>query len=238
MNKQLAGFGNRDLIPSGTTAAYHHLEDERSRFLYEKRVLWSLTGDDRYIDDIICSMISVSQADEMIAFARTVSDRLAIRGIGNEFWTLRHYYPDLKYDVIVDRDPVKLAKGTCDGHRIISTEEFYSYTDDYYTIIASSAYHKDIAEEMRSHGIPEDHILDFGALLSTEGQYFEKGIIAPVVHEVFIDGGCYDGNTFRRFIDWCGGAYDAIYAFEPDHHNFETDQSKSWIASSNGSPAI
>jgi FkbM family methyltransferase len=39
--------------------------------------------------------------------------------------------------------------------------------------------------------------------------------------EVYVDGGSYDGDTIRSFIERVGGRYADIYAFEPDPVTFE-----------------
>ena len=204
-----------------TVEVYQYLYDDKSRFLYEKRCMWSLTQDHRYIDDIILSLIDKEQADKLMDKARSVSDRLVIRGAGNEYGTLRRFYPDLRFACFADRDPVKVSMKEIDGHPVISLDEFYEEHGGDYVLVTSSAYNKEILKELLQHGFPEDHILNFGVLCQSPEQYFEPGIITPQEHEVFVDGGCYDGATIRRFVSWCGGRYDAIYSYEPDRQNYQ-----------------
>lgn len=68
-------------------------------------------------------------------------------------------------------------------------------------------------------GFPAGHIW----LRQTEWckQYFDADIIKPRDHEVFIDGGVLDFQSSVDFIDWCGGHYDAVYAFEPDSESYQ-----------------
>lgn len=205
-----------------TKQVYDRLADDISRFIYEKRIMWSLTQNDKYIADIIKSMMEKQKADEMMKHTERVSGKLAVRGLGNEFQTLLRYYPGLSFSIIVDQDPVKLAASVhTDGHPIVSPKEFYEKYSDYYTIIASSMYQEEIEQELKNHNIPEDHIFNFGALSQSTEQYFEEGIIRPIENEVFIDGGCYDGMTIRRFVKWCRGEYESIYSFEPDKRNYK-----------------
>ena len=201
--------------------AYTCLQDDTSRFLYEKRCMWSLTGDDKYIDDIIESIVYKDVLDVMMKRAMTVSDRLVIRGIGNEYHTLSRLYPDLEFAFFVDRDSVKVARGEIDGHRVVSTDDFYETYKDFYVMITSSAFCDEIERELKEHGFDGEHIFNAGRLCKTKSQYFEQGIIEPKEHEIFIDGGCYDGTTFRKFAKWCNGAYERIYSFEPDKRNYE-----------------
>jgi FkbM family methyltransferase len=52
-------------------------------------------------------------------------------------------------------------------------------------------------------------------------QYFEQDVIPFSDDEVFIDGGCYIGDTALEFIRRKNQKYRRIYCFEPDAENFE-----------------
>ena len=49
-----------------------------------------------------------------------------------------------------------------------------------------------------------------------KSEYFDSKIIALTEKEVFIDGGAYDGDTIKRFINVSGHKYKKIIGFEPD----------------------
>lgn len=38
--------------------------------------------------------------------------------------------------------------------------------------------------------------------------------------ETFVDGGVYDLGSVKGFLNWCGGNYERIYAFEPEQSNY------------------
>lgn len=59
-------------------------------------------------------------------------------------------------------------------------------------------------------------------------QYFPEGVVKLSGKEVFIDGGAFDGDTIRTFLAACGGAFEAIHAFEPDPRN--AARLRAWIA--------
>jgi FkbM family methyltransferase len=46
-------------------------------------------------------------------------------------------------------------------------------------------------------------------------QYFGPSFMSPVSNEVYIDGGCYDGETILDFYEFAGGE-GTVYGFEPD----------------------
>lgn len=60
------------------------------------------------------------------------------------------------------------------------------------------------------------HFLNHDLLSGKE--YFD--FFKPSVNEVFVDAGCFDGDTSINFINWCKGNYNKIYAFEAVSSNF------------------
>lgn len=52
-------------------------------------------------------------------------------------------------------------------------------------------------------------------------QYFCEPFLKLCEHEVFVDGGASDLDTTAKFIDYVGGKYDKIYAFEPLLDDYE-----------------
>ncbi len=202
---------------------YAHLKDEKSRLIFEKRALWSLSGNGQYIFDMLDHIRDREGMDGMVKRMREVSDRLIVRGAGNEYNTFKRWYPDFSFVCFADRDPVKQQRGMHDNHPVISVEEYYEKYRDCYVMINSSAYNAEILRELKEHGIPDEQIFNFGDFHKEicDAQYFEEGIMAPQSKEVFVDGGTYDGMTSRRFADWCGGDYGKIFAFEPDKDNYD-----------------
>ncbi len=202
---------------------YTHLQDDKSKLIFEKRALWSLSGDARYIFEMLDAIRDRDGMDRMVEQMRTVSDHLVVRGAGNEYRTFKRWYPDFTFACFVDKDPVKQEKEMLDGHKVISVEEYYENYRDYYVMINSSAYNAEILSELKANSSLDEKIFNFGDFHQEicDAQYFEQGIMAPVAHEVFIDGGTYDGMTSRRFATWCGGNYDRILAFEPDGNNYQ-----------------
>lgn len=86
---------------------------------------------------------------------------------------------------------------------------------DFY-VITSPLFRAELMEQLLSLGVKRNHILDFGSTYQYMwgNQYFDT---LPMTNdEVFIDAGCYDGNTTKEFLKSCNGRYSKIYAFEPD----------------------
>jgi FkbM family methyltransferase len=59
------------------------------------------------------------------------------------------------------------------------------------------------------------------SVLDDDDLYAPKGLMRFSDDEVYVDGGSYDGDTIRTFIERVGGRFKAIYAFEPDPVTFK-----------------
>ena len=57
-------------------------------------------------------------------------------------------------------------------------------------------------------------------VVTEDDLYAPKGLFEFTDHEVYVDGGSYDGDTIRSFILRVRGHFDDIYAFEPDPVTF------------------
>lgn len=106
------------------------------------------------------------------------------------------------------------------GFELMSIDEFYKYYDGYkwaYDFFEDTTSKTIILNRIRGH------LSDFEMKSSPfETIYFEQDVIQFTDHEVFVDGGCYIGDTALTFIRQMKGRYDHIYGFEPERENFET----------------
>ena len=57
-------------------------------------------------------------------------------------------------------------------------------------------------------------------VLSEHDLYAPEGLFEFADDEVYVDGGSYDGDTIRTFIERVHGRYSDVYAFEPDPVTF------------------
>jgi FkbM family methyltransferase len=58
------------------------------------------------------------------------------------------------------------------------------------------------------------------AVVSEHDLYAPNGLFEFTDNEVYVDGGSFDGDTIRSFIERVHGRFDAIYGFEPDPVTF------------------
>ena len=211
----------KDIIKS-TKNIYNHLEDEKSKFIFENRIMYSLTKDYKYIFSILKSVCVESGLDRAVDFCKKYKDDVVIYGTGNDLSVLSVLYPDFKFRYLCDTSPKKQQEGWR-GIPIMSPKKLIERKNEVYVAVNSLMYHKEIVTFLLENGFNQDNIIDFGNFISVyrDTQYFDSDIMIPKAKEIFIDGGCFNCFTDKAFIDWCSNNYEKIYAFEPDIENYK-----------------
>ncbi len=199
---------------------YNHLQDRESKAIFINRLLYSITDGYDYILQIIRALPQKSKLDDLVTFCREHADQMIFYGAGNDLLLLSNLYPDLCIQHICDRSVQKQQEGW-HGIPVMSPDELLEMKDQVYVAITTSGFYEEIRLFLSSNGFKEERLIDLSMITDTERQYFEQSTLSPCPDEVFIDGGCFDGSTTRRFIRWCSGNYKKIYAFEPDKKNYE-----------------
>lgn len=97
---------------------------------------------------------------------------------------------------------------------------------DYTIIISSKYFHDEIQNLLVYMGISNDNIyklIDY-ITISLGTKYFDEDILSFKQNEVFVDGGCFDFETSKLFLqkmEKLGILCKKIYAFEPDSRNIK-----------------
>ncbi len=210
---------------------YKSLIDKESKMIFEQRLLYSLTNDHSYISNMAYRLYHDYHSDlegEFWSFLRGLpsdmdmySDKKVIlfgAGING-----RIFYEFLKHcgynaDSFCDNDKAKHGMSYC-GLPVISPDELINQYTEVYVIITIQNHAQEVMQQLIEMGVPAGNIMD--GCPSLGRQYFEGELFKQSEEEVFIDAGCYHGESSLDFINWCHGKYRKIYAFEPDSHNFE-----------------
>ena len=211
-----------DLNITDIKTTYNCLADEESKFIFENRVLYSLTGDMEYIHRIVKTTPEGKECWE-----RLDSDkRKVIFGAG--VWgknILRAYREKCEIDCFIDNSLQKGSRSYCEGVPIISMVDYLKNFKDTMIIISSRLYHQQIFEELMSSGISPNNVINMGRMIDSMSrrQYFDLPILEKLrtEQEIFVDGGAFDGKTSLEFNKWCHGKFRKIYLFEPDVSNRE-----------------
>ncbi len=205
---------------------YDNLRDEASKMIFEKRLAFSLSGDFKNIDDMVVSeMERYGSADIVNRCIEWIKDKkikaISVFGAGFAGYQIVHALMLNGISVCKMYDNNAKRWGTkCHDALICSPKEIES---DEYIILGVNYFRDEILKQLESLGVDRNHIFIPDGLwwLGNHPQYFDKGIMKPSEHEIFVDGGSLDGMDSKNFASWCEGYYDYIYAFEPDSANID-----------------
>lgn len=197
---------------------YEKLMDQESKEIYKSRVFFSLTGDYNEICNIVARTV---QAKEIRRKVLEFSE-IPVFLWGTGFWAdyLYRGFQDIPWKGFVDNYP---GKEIMNGLPVLQAEDFREKYQDALVVIASTAWHKEIYEQLKAWGHDTERIVDAGAMMLElfEQQYFDLSGLPHEEKEVFVDAGCFDGLSVRGFLKWSGGKYESIMAFEPDKKCYE-----------------
>ena len=202
-----------------------HLQDDLSRKIFHVRY------------DAVChrllhdSVVRINQTVEKFDYIRTTDGteftrektrQVVIFGAGYRGRLNAIILEKAGIDIVAFADNDVLLHGAeIDGIRVISAEDLTGHFKEYPVVISNEFSSFSIKEQLLEMGIKEERIvLAPGIRADNHGQYFD--VFSPQEDEIFVDAGCYRGETSMRFIKWCDGRYDKIYAFEADHRNWES----------------
>lgn len=206
---------------------YSKLNDEESKDIYVNRLLYNLFGDKTYIDEIIRQYVFEDGINEkgvvryLLAGIENVRDTnpIVVFGCGEMGAKI---YEELgqRITCFCDRNKDKQSEGFC-GKRVISLEELVEKKEEYRVIIGSIDYYFEIYKTLQQLGIKltvDNSLIVQKWLDVVSRQYFEEGIISYGKDEVFVDGGCLNYSSAKRFLEECSSV-KKVYAFEPDRES-------------------
>lgn len=191
---------------------YEHMQDDLSKFIFSQRILFSLTGNLDYINNITCLL---PEQKELKRLEGTGENYIFGAGMYGEYiyHTINH-----KWQGFIDNDKM-LWENKKFGLPIIAPADIPRGAR---VFIASKFYTKSIKEQLEKFGFKDDQIFDCSSeliKLSNQKQYFDLPDLYCVEDEVFADVGSFDGNSALCFAKWTKDKYKHIYSFEPDMNN-------------------
>jgi len=209
---------------------YNNIADELSKSIYEKRLLYSLTGNQRFIGDVVSLTFSELEACKEL-LRKTFKDfreDVVVYGAGHLGYIFAILCDKINIAAFCDSDTGRHGS-THFGYKVLSPNELKEEHEDSVVVIATTknSYIADILEKLLELGFDKDRIIDFHGLLRSNGinqfsfhetQYFDPDLVLPLLseNEVFIDAGCYDCYTSIQFARYCKNKYEKIIAFEPN----------------------
>lgn len=216
----------------GLQDVYRMLEDDISKDIFLKRLAYTVSGDSAYIADIVRKyrpeftfLRSWGGTETLYAL---IPDEQSYVIWGAGFYgakCLDHISDDKRFIAFCDRDVMKQKNGFY-GYDVISPDEIFS--PEYAkvaVIVASANYEKEILQQLLERGKSEKDIYLMGSVIgrASDKQYFDEEFIRFGEKEIFVDAGCYDLETTKKFYRLCP-QLKKVYAFEPDPDNYEVCQ--------------
>lgn len=192
---------------------YSVLADEVSRDIYANRCLYNLTGDVRYMREILRTNEESRDLEKYLFQHR--EQRMLLFGAGFYGRQLLYLYPEMPWVGFLDN---RIQGQAIDGLPVYSPGEVMQRFHDAYIIVAVKSHSNEMEEQLLELGVLQDNILKLEPLIGSlaSRQYFAEDVVAHDEHEVFVDCGAFDGMTSVYFDVWSQGAYDNIYSFEPE----------------------
>jgi len=206
------------------------LGDDLSKRIFENRLLFTITGSYKFIDNTISSSFELfsTYKDKLNSFFKEFGNDIIVYGAGYMGIHVLTLCDKTNVIAFCDSD-IKKQGGVWFGHSIISPEKLREMHSNCLVVIAvlKEEYVIEITDKLLCLGIEKDKILNFSEILEqnnidlnsiAETQYFDPEIIQPHISndEVFIDAGCCDCLTDFQFIKHCNNEYKGIIAFEPN----------------------
>lgn len=204
---------------------YDHLEDEISKYLFERRMKFYYTRDMSCITDIPCEYRNLSADIEQFAKKLyTGTEKKVIFGVGANGKVLAQTHKGL-FEAFIDNYCTD-RKEENTQLPIYSLEEYMELKGNIENVkfvisVSNPASQNSIEKQLIDNGANKENI--FKVIYDWRNncsQYFD--LFVPRMNESFVDCGCWDGGTAFRFAGWCGKlGYNKIWSFEPDKKSYE-----------------
>lgn len=201
-----------------TKKIYNAIADEESKYIFENRIMYSLTNNEKYLMNLIQNVDLYKDIRRILKHDKR---KKYIFGAGIRGQYLVHLFSDISFEAFID----SFATGEVSGLNIIPFDDFIK-EDEKESVIYISAlkYQQQQYEQLLEAGVSEDRIVNIAKIQADfwcERQYFDLPQLEDNMskREVFVDGGCYDADNSKRFMEFAKNSDAYIYAFEPDEEN-------------------
>lgn len=202
---------------------YDSLLDEESRMIFRYRLLYSLTGEGKYIREWLAQYSKAGKGYydifDVYKYPEIIENReIIIFGTGVWSNVIRRllFFCESSFDFFCDNNQNKIGKELL-GKKIISAGELADQHKDAIVFIATKDFQDEILMQLEQLSFNREQIIH---IPQSKTMYTDETLVLPKGREVFVDCGCYDGTSSIDFWKWCQGN-GKIYAFEPDGKNIE-----------------
>jgi len=181
---------------------YSRLGDEESRFLFEKRLCYSLTNDwQRMVRDINKQINAsvIHDINEQICALKKIKGDFFVFGAGVWGHSIVNAFPEVGWRAFIENDSAKVGKKNI--LPVISFHEFIKNSKNAVVFISTPLHGDEMKQQLVNNGFSEDFIVP-PFILGI--QYFDIEYFKPQKNEFFIDGGGFNGDSTMDFFKWLG----------------------------------
>ncbi len=197
---------------------YNLLGDDLSKYIFANRFMFSMTKDNKYMENVVHTIKEVREIHIKLKENEKI---VGIFGAGTAGRYLAETFSDIEFECYIDN---KCAGNICRGLPVIALSEFKAKYPEGVVLISSRVFYREILQQLLAEGFKEENIINVGKMSESLrcSQYFDLPQLKErrLQKEIFVDGGCFDGDTSVGFYNWCSGQ-GKVYAWEPDPVNFE-----------------
>lgn len=214
---------NLENIIESVSMIYASIQDEKSRRIFNDRLMYSLTYGYNYIADMsISDDMPMKWLETEIQKCYTDKHPLILDGAGYWGKSIRNTLPEYNWVCFCDKNPTdeKLL-----GLPVYTREEAVQKYPEGIFVVTPINVSKAIKKELESYEIA--NIIDFGSYLNNtymfdDRQYFD--VFKFTENEIIADVGCYDCDSMFKYFQYGNKKYEHIYSFEPEREQFENCQ--------------
>ena len=199
---------------------YNKLADNESRYVFEKRLMFSMTENYNYIADIARNT-KIGKSVYPLLMKGMHSNGLVLDGAGRYAEYICGDFPDIEWLCVEDRNSGSTFP--YNGLEIISRHEAVRRFPNAYYVISSLLFHEEAEKELLQEGIRKEQIINIGSMAKkTEmNMYFDCPFLMPKERNVFLDCGGFNGENTINFFEWSKESADSrSIIFEPDSTNY------------------
>ncbi len=195
---------------------YNKLQDELSRSIYGYRILFTETGDVRWIHEVLKL---IPEGREFLGRINDNTREKVIFGAGAWGKEIADFFPGC-WSCFLDNYSDETEYH---GIPVIRFDEYIKKHKEADIVLTARLHYKSMVDQLVQNGVDENNIINMGKAIDdmSKRQYFDLEMLPHSDNEVFVDCGCLDGMTSKSFVKWCKGEYKEIFAFEPDDKQIE-----------------
>lgn len=197
---------------------YQHLQDEVSQKIFSNRLLYNITSEQKYLENIINVMIEHSKITtklySVLEKVKKNKKKVIIYGAGGAGKAFGNYLErlDIPVEAFCDSSTVKQKQRIClmrGEKQILSLEDtIYFYKNEYIMISINNPYYrKQVKDNLLQKDLKQEQIIEASDFFGK--QYFDETIPFPKERlpkeKIFVDAGCYDLGTALEYKNWIGG---------------------------------